>query len=109
MIKNLTPHVVRVVAIDSDDVVAVLPPSGDVARVAATFSDPTDLDGIPVRRRTFGAATGLPAPVDGVFLVVSALVALAAWAQGRRDVLCPGDLVRDADGRPVGCRGLTGP
>ena len=37
----------------------------------------------------------------------SALAAQAAKAAGRTDVLAPGPLVRNEQGQPIGCQGLS--
>jgi hypothetical protein len=103
MLINLTPHGL---AIHAPAGVVTLPPSGSVARVA-TAAEPLDpADGIPVSRTAYGQIAGLPEPKPGVVYVTSALVAIAAR---REDVLSPGELIRDAEGKPVGCRGLTRP
>jgi len=97
---NLTPHTLN---IHTPDKVVNLPPSGAVARVATVSVPAAPMGGIPTVTTSFGEVTGLPEPQHGVTLVVSGMVASAA---PRDDVLSPGDLVRDENGRPVGCRGL---
>jgi hypothetical protein len=105
MIINLTPHQVNIHGtVDGVASVAQVPPSGDVARVAATFAAGPIVDHVQTFRRTFGAVTGLPPARDGVTLVVSALVAAAC---PRADVFSPGELIRDAAGQPIGCHGLV--
>lgn len=83
---NLTPHGVRL----NDG--TVFPPSGEVARVSATYSDFSP-DGIAEVR--FGEPVGLPAPQEGVLFIVSGLLKQA----------CPyrQDLVSPATGHPA-CR-----
>lgn len=104
-IVNLTPHVLNVHVADGS--VRDIPPSGTVARVA-TIEIPADpIDGVPVVVTTFGELVGLPEPEPDVVFVVSGIVADAAAAAGRRDVVSPGPLVRDEGGRPIGCRGLA--
>lgn len=102
---NLTPHSITVVG-SSGEPLAVVPPDGTVARVSVTREVAGEVAGLPVFRSTFGAVVGLPSPVDGVAFVVSAMVRLAC--PDRRDLYSPGELVRGADGQPVGCRGLEG-
>lgn len=106
-VVNLTPHAVTVVA---DGGSATIPPSGGVARVATTreLVGTIIVDGveIPVYETSFGAVEGLPAPQQGVLYVVSGLV-LAALKSERSDLLAPGELIRDGEGRVVGCRGFT--
>jgi hypothetical protein len=102
-IVNLTPHPINIGGM-------VIQPSGQVARVAE-ISEPHGVIEIgsiriPVIVKRFGQVEGLPEPQDGVVYVVSALAAQAAWAAGRTDVFCPGDLIRDESGRVVGAASL---
>jgi len=105
---NLTPHVINVAVIDGDGAMMTVPPSGDVARVASQATDAghvkVDGEAISLSRTAFGDVQGLPAPEAGTIYVVSALVRGAV--PHRRDVASPGDLIRGADGQPIGCRGL---
>ena len=63
-----------------------------------------EVNGIALSRVTFGEVTGLPDPVEGTLYIVSALVRSALPA--RTDLASPGDLVRDAAGAVIGCKGL---
>ena len=105
----MTPHALQLhgVCIDGNPVVYEVPASGSLARLAVSreVRFPVTVDGIslPCCCPKMGAITGLPPPVDGVIIVVSALVADAAK---RDDVMSPGELVRDANGVIVGARGL---
>ena len=108
---NLTPHPINVYLYGTDPL--VIPPSGQVARVAQDYTVLGDLDlgdgRIPLVAPLYGAIQGLPDPQDDTFYIVSALVAQAAWAQGRKDVLAPdtgAGAVRDSDGRVIGVRRL---
>lgn len=105
MIVNLTPHTLNVHLPDGS--VRDIPPSGVVARVSTSEIPGDAIDGIPVGITTFGELVDLPEPVAGTTYVVSGIVADAASATGRRDVVSPGPLVRDGAGRPIGCRGLA--
>jgi len=86
-----------------------VPPSGTVARCAEQRENvlPLKIGGVEVvvSSVSFGAVENLPAPEPGTVYVVSALVLAAA--PGRADVFAPGPAVRDADGRIIGCLGLT--
>jgi hypothetical protein len=104
-LKNLTPHEIRIVG-TSVETLAVLPPSGSVARVSMTREVVGEVAGLPVYRSQYGFVVGLPDAEAGVALVVSAMVRLAV--PGRADVYSPGELVRGTDGQPTGCRGLEG-
>jgi hypothetical protein len=103
---NLTPHPITIVVGDRK---LVLPPSGQVARVGQTYRDlgALGLEGlnVPVVATTYGDIVGLPPEEPGVFYVASGLVAQAAWAKGRLDVLAPdtgAGAIRDEEGRIVG-------
>lgn len=106
-IVNMTPHALNIIA--GNGAVALTIPSSGVARAAQKREHIADLtvDGvsIPVSKSTYGAVEGLPAPVDGVIYVVSALTAQAC--PDRADVFITDDPVRDEAGRIIGCRGLA--
>jgi hypothetical protein len=116
-IVNCTPH--EIVLVGEDGNVALrIPPSGIVARVreevtacgAVTVCPGGPLTpGVEVTlvKRAWGPIEGLPAPQFRTIFIVSSLVAQAAWAQGRRDVVAPGELVRDSEGRVIGCKNLS--
>lgn len=99
---NLTPHDLNIVG--DDGVVVDIPKTGDVARVNVDRVKVGSVNGIDLFNSVYGDVVGLPDPVAGTIYVVSGLVRSAA--AGRTDVASPGALVRDADGRPVGARGL---
>ncbi len=99
---NLTPHAIVVVVPSGT---TTIPASGTLARCKTVNVPVGEVDGVPVGRVTYGDVEGLPAPQEGTYYVVSALVRAAV--PGRSDVLSPGDLVRDAAGQVVGCRGLV--
>jgi hypothetical protein len=110
---NLTPH--PVVLVVSQDHHLHIPPSGQIARCEVTRPSvriiDLEADGqrvqAPIWITRFGRLTGLPEPQEGTLYIASSLAAQAAWAAGRRDVVVPDDLVRDAEGRVVGCRGFS--
>jgi hypothetical protein len=105
---NLTPHALNVLRIDGTTV--DLPPSGEVARVGTSRVQTGEAEGIGLFTTTFGAVTGLPpggAAPPGTGYIVSGIVAGHPSVRDRVDVFSPGELVRDAAGQPIGCRGLT--
>jgi hypothetical protein len=110
IVENYTPHDLTFVDQDGNEV-AVLPPSGNVARIAtepAPAQDTTVKVGdveIPVKAARYGRLEGLPPRREGVLLVVPLLTALAAPAD-RDDLVVPHDQVRNARGTVVGCRAL---
>lgn len=107
---NLTPHALNLHHPSVPGSVLMVPPSGTVARCREVVQPrgTIEVDGYTVTlvAKTFGQIENLPDPEDGVIYVTSALAAQAAWAIGRRDVVCPGDPVRDSDGRVVGATSL---
>ena len=100
---NLTPHKLNV---HTPTGVVDIEPSGDVARCRVTSTPDGEVGGIPVSLFSFGEVSGLPEPTTGVFFIVSGMVASHPTVAGRRDVFAPGALVRDQEGRPIGCKGL---
>ena len=106
MLVNLTPHEVVLV---QGETRLVVPPSGTVARAATTRQQVAvlDIDGftIPVNRVVFGQVENLPDPAEGVWYIVSSIVAQAL--PERQDLLVPDDTVRDESGRIVGARALA--
>ena len=111
MIINLTPHAITIVTgtggFDGAMPAVTYPPSGVVARVATRREVGPTVEGLPTWLTTFGEVTDLPAPREGVTLVVSALVQGHPAVRGREDVFSPGEAVRDAGGNIVGARGLS--
>ena len=112
-IINLTPHVINV---HTPSGVISFPASGSVARVETKQALLKNLPGgIPVFIQEYGEVTGLPEddPSDDgtetghfeTYYLVSALVRAAC--PSRFDLLSPGELVRDEEGNPVGCKGLV--
>jgi hypothetical protein len=106
-LRNFTPHVLNII-LPRGEVIDL--PSEGVARVAEVRSARASLvlhtgEVVPVTSPTYGEVTGLPAPVAGVVLIVSALVRAAL--PDRADLASPGPLLRDASGQPTGCQGLS--
>jgi hypothetical protein len=132
MLVNLTPHVLNIIV---GDETLNLQPSGTVARVAtkeetvglAPSTECSHCGGfgeieapemgsqgsykcecsgmsIPIVKTSFGEVEGLPEPQKGTYYVVSRLVLTASR---RGDLLAPGQLVRNKEGQPIGCKGLS--
>lgn len=102
VLKNCTPHALNILV---GDEVIDLAPSGIIPRCSQSEVSDGEVAGIPVTRQVFGEVVDLPEPEEGTFLVVSRLVASAC--PERSDLLIPGPLVRDEEGKVVGCRGLS--
>lgn len=106
-IINLTPHTINICD-DAGTVVKSYPSAGN-ARVNTEFSDRPAISGIPVKSVIYSETEGLPTAENGVFYLVSMVVAQAN--PGRADLLCPntapGEVVRDAAGNIVGVKSLA--
>ena len=100
-IINLTPHNIVIVGENGNRTILK---SGTVARVESKSRSCGFFDGIPLSSVKFGAVTELPEYQPDTLLIVSAMVRAAA--SDRPDLASPGELVRDAGGNVVGCRGL---
>ena len=101
---NLTPHALNIERPDMPNL--IIPPSGDVARVATDrVSCGTIGAGIPVELSVLSDVTGLPEPQTDTYYFVCGLV--LDRVQHRVDVFAPGELVRDGAGRVSGCRGVA--
>ena len=124
MIINATPHKITLVSkqgVEQDskkqflaetvEVVKKIPPSGILPRVSMTNSPAGEIDGIPVKSVVYGEIEGLPEFQDGVYYIVSGLVASASAKIGRVDCLAPGALVRDKNNPSLilGCLFLQKP
>ena len=93
------------------EVLKTLEPSGILPRVSMSNTPAGDLEGVPIQSVEYGEIENLPDEVEGTFYIVSGIVAAAAGRQGRKDVLAPGALVRDAENPSIvlGCLFLQKP
>lgn len=120
---NATPHPITLVSrqgIEQDnkkqflaeavEILREIPPSGILPRVSMSNSPAGEIDGIAIESVTYGEIEGLPEYQEGVYYIVSGLVAAAATKLGRGDCLAPGGLVRDKKtGVILGCLFLQKP
>lgn len=110
-IVNLTPHTINEATTGK-----AFPPSGFVLRTETKRTELERLDGIPVYSTLYGKLTGWPDKIesDTVF-IVSTMIARQAKLEyeeriDRQDSVrfcSPGELVRDDEGNPIGCRGFN--
>ena len=107
MIKNLTPH--AIVIMTPEGVVKKEFPSEGLARATQSITPCGAIDGISVVETKFSTPEGLPEPVPGTYLVVSAITAQAAKAAGRTtaDLLLTSRPIRDEKGQIIGCEGFA--
>ncbi len=102
---NLTPHVVRIFGQDGETLLAEIFPSGEVARCSVTSTEVGRVGDVPLFAAVFGQVDGLPEPRPETIFIVSMLVRSAL--PNRVDLASPGELIRDASGQPIGCKGLN--
>jgi len=104
---NLTPHSIN---IPTDAGNLEIPASGEEARIEMHYNayQILETDGHRIGLETFrqGAIVGLPEPQPDKYYIVSNMVAQRA---NRKDVICPGRLIRDENKRVIGCEGLLVP
>lgn len=110
-IKNLTPHAINIIVggptFGTEEVVTIQPEPVPARLAATTALDKVDNASgyyIPITKTVFGEPTGLPDPVPGTLLIVSQLVKSAL--PNRQDLVVPAQVVRDSQGRIMGCRSL---
>ena len=103
---NLTPHDVTV---SSRGKIKKYVKDGTVARVSETVTLAFTIDDCDISDVVFGDIIGLPAPVKGVYFIVSAMVkeAVKKSGSGRNDCVSPGNLIRNEKGEVIGCKGFT--
>ena len=105
---NLTPHEINIIARDGSAVsIPLTAPATRCEESRSEFGTMTDEVGHSIRiielRR--GQVYDLPPVTLGVRYIVSAVVALAQ--PDRTDLLVVDEIVRNGDGRVVGCRALA--
>jgi hypothetical protein len=98
---NLTPHPIHVVNAEGT-VLKTYQSEGVVRLKATTVHAGFTIDGVPVTQTEFGTPEGLPLFEEGTFLIVSQLIKSAL--PGRKDLVVPAEVVRDANGNILGCR-----
>ena len=105
-IVNLTPHEITVY---KDGVVALTLPSEGVARADSKSVIIDSVNGIDITRVIFGEPIDLPEPEDDTFYVVSRITIESAATSGRTtdDLLTTDRLVRDENGRVIGCESFA--
>jgi len=106
-LRNLTSHPVD---IHGETAHLTLPPEANATpRIieTSTARGTVDLNGltVPLLQVTASHVSGLPAPEQGILLVVARVVAEAA--PERDDLVVPYEPVRDPQGAVVGCRSLA--
>ena len=103
-LENYTPHPVNIIS-DNGKVIATYPVAGPAPRVKEIVVSDHNVGNVPVNRVAYDKdVTDLPAPREGVLLIVSRITAGAVT--GREDLVFPHGEVRDEGGRILGVRAL---
>lgn len=96
-IKNLTPHTLTILNQDFTVKQEIKSEGGNPLRVSTNSETIGEINGISVKRTTYGKCAELPEFQENVYLVVSRMVIDAH--PDRSDLLCPNEIVRkDAEG-----------
>ena len=101
MLKNMTPHTVTICD-DAGTILKTIESDGCI-RLQAVVQQAGEVDGVRITCTKF-LADSLPEAEEGVFFIVSQMVKNAC--PNRIDFLVPTEMVRDADGRIIGCKSL---
>ena len=105
-IINLTPHTLNIHNEDGE-LVATVPPSGEVARCEVVRAKKYERGGVPFFATAYGEVVGLPEYEEGDPLVYVVSGMTRAAVSDRVDVYQPGELLRDDEGQVIGCIGLS--
>lgn len=101
-IINLTPHAITLVDPQTKEVIQTWPKGEIVPRLKTETKQIGMVNSrIPLTQTTFGQCEGLPEAKVGTLLIVSMLVRGAF--PDRVDLISPNGLVRDEEGRIIGC------
>ena len=103
---NLIPHAINIFN-EQGDPITTIEPSGTVARLTAEREHIDTVADVPLYVTRYGDVQDLPAidPDVAIMYIVSGLVRSAL--PERRDLWQPGELLRNAQGQPIGCVGLS--
>lgn len=98
MIINLTPHPVHLLDERGEVIRTWERPEGPLPRLVEEVTPAPSIDGVPIRNKAYRDCENLPPRKEGVYLIVSGLVASAL----RRDDLLVPNTVRNEEGQIIG-------
>ena len=101
-IINLTPHDINLLL--EDDVIVFK--SEGIARVQQKEALDEYFDRVPIYKNKYGEVEGLPEEKDGVYYIVSFVVA-SALKDKRNDLLIVTKTERNEKGQIIGCYGFA--
>jgi len=100
-IINMTPHEINLFI----EVGEINLPSSGTIRLEEKINIIGNIGGVPIIEKKFFAAKKLPPEIDGVYYIVSLIVA-QTYPQ-RKDFLVIGETIRDENGRIAGCKSFA--
>jgi len=100
---NKTLHNIDIYDEDYNHVVTI-PPTRPPIRIKNIREYSGKLHGVPLYRPNGTDIQNLPPKIEGVYYIVSGRVRTAL--PHRRDLMQPGDPIRDKNGKVIGCIGL---
>jgi len=98
-IRNLTPHDVEILDSNKNTVRTIKKENCNTPRLVEDCKVIDKIDDIIIKSKSYSKCIDLPEQVEGVYLIVSGLI---ASAMKRDDLLIP-NTVRDEGGRIIGC------
>lgn len=98
---NLTPHAINVLLEGRKIEI----PSSGIARCSQTSKPVGEVNGVPLTTTNFGKVKGLPERTSGTLFIVSRVIMSACPT--RIDLLVPNDMVRDEEGKIIGCKSFA--
>lgn len=103
MFINLTPHAVTICSTNGTILRTIPGPvdKNSIPRISEEVSVVGLHDDIALMTKRYGETVNLPDAQPGVYLIVSGMVRTAL--PHRYDLVSPGKIVRDAEGKIVGC------
>lgn len=104
---NLTPHVVDIIKMDGTTLSI---PSSGVIRAKQELESYRIIDGIKIGKYSYGEPIGVPEALEpDTIYIVSKLVLESCRSHGidTTNFLIPGEVVRDDNGRVIGCESLS--
>jgi hypothetical protein len=102
-IINLTPHTVNMVSEEGVEISRFI--SQGEARCKQSIEKVGEINGILITETQFGEVYGLPDEKEGTYYIVSRLVMQAC--NNRNDLLVPNEIVRDMEGKIIGCKSFS--